>query len=668
MSQTTESPDISLSEMLEILAEEKDFDLRGYKNSTLQRRIHKRMGQLGIDSYAAYLKRFNEQAAERNQLLNTVLINVTEFFRDPMAWEAFGREALYPMLKDQDAGCPLRAWVAGCSTGEEVYSLAIMLAEYYGARVLDYPIKIYATDIDEEALAVARRGEYPADRMRGLTPELRAKYFSGDSVLRVARELRKMAIFGRSDLIHDAPISHVDMILCRNVLIYFDGATQKKIFHRLHYALEENGILLLGKAESKLSESALFESVDPRWRIFRKAVSQDPKAMKTRNSPSPDDQSGYLEELSLLRLYHRSLLDTLDPGVVVLNEDDVIVTDNDSALTLWGLAGAKLAGKPMRDTALATRCPDLASRVEESKRNKSTVQFECAAQVNGSLRNLRITVRPILGDDGNRAGSILYTEDVSHKEQLQSTVEQLESTGEELQSANEELETTNEELQSTNEELETTNEELQSTNEELETTNEELQSLNEELENMNEELEHRTRELDSLNSRYAATLEQMPWPVTLVDNNERILFWNSASQELFGLTGTSVIGLSLSQLPIDNNLRKSLVRRHATVVERMKPVSIKEQAFKGSRFGDAFDIHFMPVSRAGTPQSVLIMFGPLRMAQGAAKKISNNGKARTNSTGAKKEAKSIGSRAKVKKMITAKGNARAGRSGVRRKR
>jgi PAS domain S-box-containing protein len=245
---------------------------------------------------------------------------------------------------------------------------------------------------------------------------------------------------------------------------------------------------------------------------------------------------------------------------------------------------------------------------------------------------------------------------------LQNTVEQLESTGEELQSANEELETTNEELQSTNEELETTNEELQSTNEELETTNEELQSLNEELENMNEELEHRTRELDSLNSRYAATLEQMPWPVTLVDNNERILFWNSAAQELFGLTGTSVIGLGLSQLPIDNNLRKSLVKRHASVVERLKPVSIKQHEFKGSRFGDSFDIHFMPVSRAGTPQSVLIMFGPLSVAQNASKRNGINGAGRKNS-----KAK-VSANSKVKKVV-AKARVKAGRtSSAKRKR
>jgi two-component system CheB/CheR fusion protein len=666
MSESTTVEDISLEQMLETLARDQDFDLRGYKTSTLQRRLRKRMGQLGIDSYSAYLGRFAQDPAEKSLLLNTVLINVTEFFRDPPAWAAFGKEALHPFLQARDPRHALRAWVAGCSTGEEVYTLAIMLAEFYGSRVADYAIKIYATDIDEQALGIARRGEYPANGMKGLSPELRAKYFRGGSVLRVVRELRRMAIFGRSDLILDAPISHVDIILCRNVLIYFDAAMQKKIFHRLHYALEENGILFLGKAESKLSESALFESVDPRWRIFRKAASQDPKAMKTRNAPSLDDQSGHLEELSLLRLYHRSLLDTLDPGVVVLNQDDVIVTDNAAALTLWGLSGSKICGRPMSDTALTTRCPDLCSRLEESKRSKNTVQFECTAQVDGSQRNLRITIRPIVGGDGNRAGSILYTEDISHKEQLQSTVEQLESTGEELQSANEELETTNEELQSTNEELETTNEELQSTNEELETTNEELQSLNEELENMNEELEHRTRELDSLNSRYAATLEQMPWPVTLVDSSERILFWNSAAQELFGLTGTSVIGLTLSQLPIDNELRKSLVRRHAVVVEKLKPVSIKDQEFSGSRFGDAFDIHFMPVSRAGTPQSVLIMFGPLRQAQDAAKRISANGRGRANSAGAKKKTASNGAKSKVRKSV--KGKASAVRTASKRKR
>jgi two-component system CheB/CheR fusion protein len=663
MCESTELKDISLPEMLHVLAEVQGFDLRGYKTSTLQRRLRKRMGQLGIKTLSDYLKRFSSDPTERIQLLNTVLINVTQFFRDPLAWEAFGREVLYPQLKNRDDRHPLRAWVAGCSTGEEVYSLCMMLAEYYGPNVSEYPIKIYATDIDEEALNIARRGEYSVEQMKGLAPELRLKYFQGDSTLKVSRELRRMAIFGRSDLLHDAPISHVDLILCRNLLIYFDGITQKKVFHRLHYALEENGILFLGKAESKLSESALFTSVNQRWRIFSKATSrQVPKTMKTPNSQSLDDRSGDLEELSQLRLYHRVLLDTLDPGVVVLDEFDNVVTDNDSALKIWGLSGSKLTGKSMKDTALSSRCPELSVRLEESKRTKRVVEFECSAQFDDSRRNLRVTIRPILNDAGERAGSILYTEDISHKEQLQNTVEQLESTGEELQSANEELETTNEELQSTNEELETTNEELQSTNEELETTNEELQSLNEELENMNEELEHRTRELDSLNSRYAATLEQMPWPVTLVDNNERILFWNSAAQELFGLTGTSVIGLGLSQLPIENDLRKSLVKRHASVVEKLKPVSIKQHEFKGGRFGDVFDIHFMPVSRAGTPQSVLIMFGPLSIAENAAKRNGTNGSRRKNSK------PKVLANSKVKKVV-AKGKVKTGHgSPAKRKR
>ena len=415
--------DISLQQLLDTLAEEHEFDLRGYKTSTLTRRLRKRMGQLNILSYQAYLQRFKQDRSERNFLLNTVLINVTEFFRDVSAWDALGRDALHPMLKAMDPRQPFRAWVAGCSSGEEVYTLAIMMAEFYGDQASEFPIKIYATDIDDEALDVARRGEYPLSSVRGLTPELREKYFRGESTIRVCRELRRMAIFGRSDLIHDAPISHVDLILCRNVLIYLDAGMQRKIFQRLHYALEENGILFLGKAESKLSESALFESVNPRWRIFRKVTTQDPKSMKTRPHGSPDNPAQPENELALLRLYHRSLLETLDPGVVVLNEDDVIVTDNDSALKLWGLSGSKLSGNAIQDTALSARCPDLPKHVEASKKQNGTVHFDCTAQIDGKARNLRVSIRPILEESGVRAGSILYTEDVSHREELQTTLD-----------------------------------------------------------------------------------------------------------------------------------------------------------------------------------------------------------------------------------------------------
>lgn len=229
-------------------------------------------------------------------------------------------------------------------------------------------------------------------------------------------------------------------------------------------------------------------------------------------------------------------------------------------------------------------------------------------------------IRPVMSEEnGERTGTIIYTEDITSREKLQDTIEQLEATSEELQSANEELETTNEELQSTNEELETTNEELQSTNEELETTNEELQSLNEELENMNEQLETRTRELNSLTNRYAETLKRLPWPVMLVDREEKIQLWNAAAQRLFGVGITSVVGVEIDQLPMEVSLRNLLVRRCRAVLAKEKPATVKGQQFGST----VFDVQFTPISRdESIGDGVMVMFGPFQ----SGKNDSKNGK------------------------------------------
>ncbi|HWC18824.1 MAG TPA: protein-glutamate O-methyltransferase CheR, partial [Terriglobales bacterium] len=281
---------MNLEELLNLLAEERELDLRGYKPTTLERRMRKRMGQLALSDYSDYANYIRGNPGETNQLLDTILINVTEFFRDPAAWDVIADDILPFLLKRLRTGDNFRAWVAGCSTGEEVYSLAILVAEYFGPRISEFDIKIYATDVDDTALNTARRGEYPPERLRRVRPEWRHKYFSAGPLPRVNRDLRRMLIFGRSDLAQDAPISHVQMIVCRNVLIYFDSMTQTHILNRFHYALDPGGILFLGKSESKLSNSTLFQPVDSRWRIFRKNLSQEGNEIP-RSSPSRRDDT-----------------------------------------------------------------------------------------------------------------------------------------------------------------------------------------------------------------------------------------------------------------------------------------------------------------------------------------------------------------------------------------
>ena len=622
---------MKLDELLHFLAEERDFDLRGYKPTTLERRVRKRMGQLSVKDYESYAEYIRGNPAETGPLLETVLINVTEFFRDPEAWEIIARDILPHLLKGLRTGDSFRAWVAGCSTGEEVYSLAILVAEFFGSRVSEFDIKIYATDVDESALDIARRGEYPAEKLRRVRPEWRQKYFSSGNLPRINRDLRRMLVFGRSDLASDAPISHVQMIVCRNVLIYFDSITQTHILNRLHYALDPGGILFLGKAESKLGQSANFKAIDSRWRIFRKDGLDKSNGIASSSSfrnievMGNNDGSVRDDELSRVKLYYSALLEVLEPGVFSLDANDVLVGDNKSALELWGLSGSRLVGQHISDSALMGRCPDLPAKIEESRRSSDNqVKFDCTIPLEGEMRTLAVSIRPVSGNSGERVGTLIYAEDISHREKLQTTVEQLQSTGEELQSANEELETTNEELQSTNEELETTNEELQSTNEELETTNEELQSLNEELENMNEELEFRTRELDQVNSRYAETLERMPWAVTVLDSEGRVQFWNSAAQKLFDMEANSVVGLELSQLPIQPGLREALVRRRKSMEEGNTPTLLRNQELKLKRSTLKVDVHLTPLRHDGAKPSLLLMFAPQQSAANGKNSASGN--------------------------------------------
>lgn len=341
------------------------------------------------------------------------------------------------------------------------------------------------------------------------------------------------------------------------------------------------------------------------------------------------------QELERVRLYYETVLSTLEPGVLVVDAADRVITENEKILKLWEFSG-KLIGHKLQETELWHRCQELKDRLEESRSNgPKTVQFDCYATASTMVT---VTIKPILSESGSgQVGTLIYMENVTSRMTLQSTIEELETTAEELQSANEELETTNEELQSTNEELETTNEELQSTNEELETTNEELQSLNEELETTNEELSSRTRELDEVNARYSEMMERMPWPVLLVNNDTLIYMFNSAAQKLFGFAHPSEKGMKLAELPLNNTSRQSLLRRHRAVIQSGKQSNIHNAHLVTNRFDGVADIHFTPLSTE-PGHGVIVMFQVDRNNKSAPKN-DNPGKGRQKTSGAKKKKK-----------------------------
>lgn len=601
----------TLKGLVEALAEEHGLDFRGYKHTSLERRIRRRMHLLGIRSFGEYLEYVRQTPAETGDLLNVVLINVTRFFRDAQAWDALARHVLPMLFRNKLPGGSFRVWCAGCASGEEAYSVGILLFELLGKRIRDFEIKIYATDNDDNALAIARRSEYRPEALRGVRPEIKSRYFTGDKLLRVIPEVRRLVIFGRSNILTDAPISHVDLLVCRNLLIYFDPAAQARVMERFCYALNEGGVLFLGKSESQMKRSSDFIVINSRWRMFQR----DSKA----NGPQgPDNAKGNAvaeeaeaqkrgQELERLKLFYDTVLDTLEPGVLVLDAGDCIITENDKILSLWGLSG-RLAGRKLADTELWQKCSDLKRYLAESRQNgPKTVRFECNAP---STTALIVTIRPILSETASgRVGTLIYMENVTSRVTLQTTIEELETTGEELQSSNEELETTNEELQSTNEELETTNEELQSTNEELETTNEELQSLNEELETTNEELSSRTRELDELNARYVEMMERMPWPVFLINEDTLIFTFNSMARQTFGFAQPSEQGMRVEELPLDQNTRKAMLRRHHQVLRTGKESNIHQSHIVTNRYEGPADIRFTPLSSPDNAgRGVIVMF------------------------------------------------------------
>jgi two-component system CheB/CheR fusion protein len=539
------------TELLQYLHVARGFDFQGYKPISLARRIRKRMDALRIPSYEGYRDYIELHQDEFRELFNTILINVTGFFRDPESWEALRTTAIAPLLAGKPAGEPLRAWSAGCASGEEAYSLAMLLAEEMGEAQFRERVKIYGTDVDDDALNVARHAAYTEKQMENVSPELRSKYFERmEGLYAFRKDFRRNVIFGRHDLISDAPISRVDLLVCRNTLMYFNAETQARILSRFHFALTETGYLFLGRAETLMAQAQVFVPVDLKRRISRKRTRGVPR--DTFRLAHGVVNGGGLEGHTTLRA---SALEVSPVAQLVLALGGQVVTLNERARSLFGLHESDV-GRPLRDLQLSYRPVDLRSvidRVELERRTVDVKDIEWRPQ-GAEPRWLDLTVTPLLAPDDRLQGMLVTFTDMTSFRRLQRELEQshmeLETAYEELQSTNEELETTNEELQSTVEELETTNEELQSTNEELETMNEELQSTNEELETINDEVRQRGEELNHANRFLESVLTSLRSGVAVVDRELRLLAWNRQAEELWGLRGDEVSGQRLLNLDI----------------------------------------------------------------------------------------------------------------------
>jgi two-component system CheB/CheR fusion protein len=502
------------------------------------------METVGIDTYAAYLELLEADTEEFTQLFNTLLINVTRFFRDEGPWTFLAEEVLPTLLARRGDRSPIRVWSAGCATGEEAYTLAMVLAEALGVEKFRERVKIYATDADDKALAAARSAIYAEKQVENVPTPLLQKYFEQvDGRYVFTKELRRSVIFGRNDLVHDAPISRIDLLVCRNTLMYFNAATQAVILARFHYALADQGVLFLGRAETLLTQSSAFVPIDIKRRIFSKTPRFSPRERLL--VPAQAAQRD-VSDMPHLRL-RDAAFEAGGEAQIVVDRLGHLTMANERARQLFGMAPADI-GRPVRDLELSYRPVDLRSLIDQCYSDRSEVLLRDVMwrpRSSPQDRWMNLEVSPLSDAVGEPLGVSVVFADVTVSKRLQQELEEskqsLETAYEELQSTNEELETTNEELQSTVEELETTNEELQSTNEELETMNEELQSTNEELHTMNEELRRRGEELNHLNAFQEAIFTSLRSGVVVVDRELRVLVWNARSEDLWALRASEAV-------------------------------------------------------------------------------------------------------------------------------
>jgi len=533
-----EVTDPEFESLLNYLKRSRGFDFTGYKRASLRRRMDRRLQMLGVTDYAAYTDYLEVHPDEFVLLFNTVLINVTTFFRDAAAWDYVAEEIVPRLIASKSGEEPIRVWSAGCASGQEPYTLAIILAEALGLEEFRERVKIYATDIDDDALTQARAASYSARDVQNLAPALLAKYFDREGERYVFhKDLRRALIFGRHDLLQDAPISRIDLLVCRNTVMYFNAEVQAGILSRFHFAIRDGGYLFLGKAEMIFSHTGLFIPLDLRRRVFVKVAKPGLREQLLLMA-----QSG-IEAASLpidnpLRLWEAAF-QTAPTAQIVLDLNGVLAMANGRARVLFHLSGRDI-GHPLQDLEISYRPIELRSRIAQVEKERRTISVKDVPWAAGGKTIFLEALIVPLQDDATLLGVSVSFSDVTRYQQL----------SEELQAANHEMETAYAELQSSNEELETTNEELQSINEELETTGEEVQSINEELRASNEELQQRSDALNQVNAFMESILTSIRGGVIVLDMDLMVQIWNSQSQEMWGLRAEEVRGRQFLTLDI----------------------------------------------------------------------------------------------------------------------
>ncbi len=543
-------------------------DFSEYKQNTIHRRIGRRMAVHKMTNLSEYLELAKASPAELEALYKDILISVTSFFRDVNAFCVL-QEVIGQIIDEKQNGEPLRIWVAGCASGEEAYSIAMLISEALNQKKRNIKTYIFATDIDSDALARARKGLYPEAAIHQVDKKIVKKYFNRtENYYRVVKSIREMVVFSRQDLVKDPPFSHLDLVSCRNVLIYFSPHLQQRLIPMFHYILNPNGYLFLGKSESTGQFIDLFSPVEKKAKIFQRRGGGRPRRVQVRTGNFPPlsiqtHNTSSADEVPLVDIVDRFIADVYGhPSVVIDAHLEIIHIRGDVSPYL------SLAQGEAKLNVLAMIRPDLRTELRANlikcARDQSTVVTKkISIEIKNKAECIRLHIRP-LKEFKKSSGAILVIFEAiarprpekippsSMKNIVNERIKELEgeltSTQEHLQTTVEELETTNEELQALNEELQSANEELQSSNEELETSNEELQSTNEELTTLNEELQERSAELAITNSDLENIQHAIGTPIVVVDKLCRLTRFTPTATTIFHVSEEH-LGHALTTIP-----------------------------------------------------------------------------------------------------------------------
>ncbi len=588
----------TIHELLEkvfiLLRNETGCNFGDYKNSTVIRRIEKRMALNQVDKLESYLKYLQKNKEELKKLFDELLIGVTSFFRDKESFNTLEKTIIPDIIKNKSDGETIRIWVAGCSTGEEAYSLAILFDEAIGKQAKSLKLQIFASDLDEHAINMARQGVYPETIFTDVTPERLRRYFKVETnTYRINKDIRDKVIFSVHNLIKDPPFSKQDMVSCRNLLIYLNIEAQKKVFAIFHYALNPNGIMFLGSSESLGEFANLFEVIDRKHKLF--------KHKEVHKNKIPD--IGYLfrepanlkvtaviatpkrEQLNnISKITEQLLLVNYAPACAIINgKGDAVYFSGNTGKYLQPSPGeARFNIVDMAREGLKT---DLRSIISKMRKSKTIVTRKgINVKTNGSYQVINLILRPltdIIADDEyfmltfedqatvsapSLEAKTIHPDEAS---ELQALEQELIATKEYLRSTIEELEVSNEELKSSNEELQSSNEELQSTNEELETSKEELQSVNEEIITVNTELQGKIDELAQSYDDMSNLLASTEIGTIFLDTNLKIKRFTPSMSKIINLIQTD-IGRPIQDLS-SNLIYEGIVQDAKNVLEKLTP-------------------------------------------------------------------------------------------------